>query len=155
MFAKANRGGCYPNWIFAQLDLMFAQSLCLCLYIWTWNIGCKTRKTLKNVSMIIYDLILVCGSNLKPLHSGEKIAVWVQILSFRWRCYRQDLTPGYSFSLHCMGWESWDPGGGLVGRLSATSSSRRQCDGGGGADLNTCDCRLHFPSVRGKIMMVM
>ena len=47
--------------------------------------------------MTIYDLILVCGSNLKPLHSGEKIAVWVQILSFRWRCYRQDLTPGYSF----------------------------------------------------------
>ena len=85
--------------------------------------------------MIIYDLILVCGSNLKPLHSGEKIAVWVQILSFRWRCYRQDLTPGYSFSLHCMGWESWDPGGGLVGRLSATSSSRRQCDGGGGSGL--------------------
>ena len=98
--------------------------------------------------MIIYDLISVCGSNLKPLHSGEKIAVWVQILSFRWRCYRQDLTPGYSFSLHCMGWEGWDPGGGLVGRLSATSSSRRQCDGGGGADLNTCNCRSHFPSVR-------
>ena len=43
----------------------------------------------------------------------------------------------------------------LFVRSSTTSSSRRQCDGGGGADLNTCDCRLHFPSVRGKIMMVM
>ena len=52
--------------------------------------------------MTIYDLILVCGSNLKPLHSGEKIAVWVQILSFRWGCYRQVLAPGYSFSLHCI-----------------------------------------------------
>ena len=62
------------------------------------------------------------------------------------------LLEGYAIA---WGWESSDPGGGLVGRLSTTSSSRRQCDGGGGADLNTCDCRLHFPSVRGKIMMVM
>ena len=44
---------------------------------------------------------------------------------------------------------SWDRV--LSVRSSTTSSSRRQYDGGGGACLNTCDCRLHFPSVWGKI----
>ena len=43
----------------------------------------------------------------------------------------------------------------LLVRSSTTSSSGGRCDGGGGADLNTCDCRLCFSSVRGKIMMVM
>ena len=33
-------------------------------------------------------------------------------------------------------------------RSSTTSSSRGRCDSGGGADLNTCNCRSHFPSVR-------
>ena len=35
MFAKANRSVCYPNWIFAQPNLMFAQGPLSFLH---WNI---------------------------------------------------------------------------------------------------------------------
>ena len=31
---------------------------------------------------------------------------------------------------------------------STTSSSGGRCESGGGADLNTCNCRLYLPSVR-------
>ena len=33
-------------------------------------------------------------------------------------------------------------------RSSITSSSGGRCDSGGGADLNTCNFRMRFPSMR-------
>ena len=33
-------------------------------------------------------------------------------------------------------------------RSSTTSSSGGRCDSGGGADLNTCNFRMRFPSMR-------
>ena len=36
----------------------------------------------------------------------------------------------------------------LLVRSSTTSSSGGRCDSGGGADLNTCNFRMRFPSMR-------
>ena len=134
---------------------MFAQSLCLYLYIWTWNIGCKTRKTLKKCIYDYHNLILVCSPNLnlftqvkrsppgsKSCHLGEDVIGRTRPLD--------TALPLCMWYVVCGGEAvSWDRV--LSVRSSTTSSSRRQYDGGGGACLNTCDCRLHFPSVWGKI----
>ena len=82
VFAKANRGVCYPNWIFAQLDLMFAQSLCLYLYTWTWNISCKTRKTLKNVSNLdVQPQFKISLLRWKDRSLGPNLVIQVKVLS--------------------------------------------------------------------------
>ena len=61
-------------------------------------------------------------------------------LSFLGKSYRQNeeiaIHPSLVFSIRCA-WdgEAGSRGAGLAGRFSATSSSERQCDGGGGSGL--------------------
>ena len=60
VFAKANRGVCYPNWIFAQLDLMLLNPFAFTFTLEHRTLATKLEKLQKNVSMTYACVILVC-----------------------------------------------------------------------------------------------
>ena len=50
VFAKANRGVCYPNWIFAQLDLMLLNPFAFTFTLEHRTLATKLEKLLSVIS---------------------------------------------------------------------------------------------------------